>query len=124
MPDSQPAIEVLQMGPQSSAVEVPTVTELVRHSSWSQIGLSPQALAIANSMPSGSWNDPIYHGTHFGVGLDNPFEPYQVSDLQARRSVLVMFEEVHHFQVRYAISACCTTGRNFLVGGCMLPRAP
>mgnify|MGYP006888785785 CR=1 FL=1 len=38
-------------------------------------------------------------------------------ELQAKRSILVMFEKTPSFQVRYAIGACCTTGRNFLFGG-------
>ena len=37
---------------------------------------------------------------------------------QRRRSIMVMFEHVNTYQVRYAIGACCTTGRNFLFGGC------
>ena len=28
-----------------------------------------------------------------------------------------MLEQTDHFQVRYAIGACCTTGRNFLFAG-------
>lgn len=106
------------MGPQATIVELPTATELIVRSSWSEIGLDASALAIAQTMPAGNWGDPVYHGTVYGVGLDNPFEPYSVTELQASRSVLVMFEDVSDFQVRYAIGACCTTGRNFLLGGC------
>ena len=49
---------------------------------------------------------------------DNPANPYQLTELQSSRSVQVLFEYVSSFQVRYAIGACCTTGRNFLFGGC------
>ena len=48
---------------------------------------------------------------------DNPAVPYQLSFQQRRRSIMVMFEHVNTYQVRYAIGACCTTGRNFLLGG-------
>ena len=40
-----------------------------------------------------------------------------LTPLQARRSVMVMYERLSSFQVRFAINQCCTTGRNFLFGG-------
>ena len=44
--------------------------------------------------------------------------PNALTPQQAARSIMVMFEGVNTFQIRYAISGCCTTGRNFLFGGC------
>ena len=49
---------------------------------------------------------------------DNPTDHYNLTPLQKRRSLMVRFEAINFFQVRYAIAACCTTGRNFLFGGC------
>ena len=48
---------------------------------------------------------------------DNPADAYLLTDQQAARAVMVLFEQVAAVQVRYAIGACCTTGRNFLFGG-------
>ena len=45
-----------------------------------------------------------------GSGSDNPADPYVLTPLQARRSVMVTLMEVSSFQVRYAIDGCCTTG--------------
>ena len=38
--------------------------------------------------------------------------------MQARRSIMFMFEAVTHFQIRIGIFGCCSTGRNFMIGGC------
>ena len=54
------------------------------------------------------------------IGDDNPLHPYDLTRQQQTRAVMAMFELVSTFQVRYAIGACCTTGRNFLFGGCTI----
>ena len=69
------------------------------------------------------WGAIVNHGTVYGVGDDNPLDPYQLTQLQSMRSVMIMFEQMSSFQVRYAIGACCTTGRNFIVGGYDAPCA-
>lgn len=101
-----PAMEIVQIGTQAIAVELPTDTELVRRTSWSQIGLSSQALAMAHRMPTGGWESPILYATAYGTGHDNPMEPYAVTELQSRRSFIAMLEATSFLQVRYAIGAC------------------
>merc|ERR1719313_13564 len=121
---ARPAIEIMQMGPQASYLELQgRSSEIQQYDSWTSIPqLTQQARDIIATMPaSADWGTTgamvINHGTRYGVGDDNPFDPYTLTELQASRSIMVMFEHVNTFQVRYAIGACCTTGRNFLFGG-------
>jgi hypothetical protein len=112
---ASPAIEMMQMGPQAAHVELPSVTEIHTSTQWSDVpSLSAGARGIiATTMPgANTWGTAVHHGTVFGVGDDNPFDPYDLTAQQARRSVMAMFERVSSFQVRYAIGACCNTVRS------------
>jgi len=100
---AEPAIEMMQMGPQATALELPAITEIRQYARWSDVPeLDAGARAIVNTMPdAGSWGMIVNHGTVYGVGDDNPLDPYQLTALQAGRSIMVMFEHINTFQVRY-----------------------
>ena len=57
---------------------------------------------------------PLYCGTVQGKGNDNPTETYDLTELQRSRSVLILFESVSSFLVRYSLVASDGTGRNFV----------
>ena len=125
-------IEAMQFGPQAVAFEVADLTELSIKSEWNEL-YTPAVLAYLNGTRPGSpsmdaavayftslksvWTNPIYSGTTYGIGEDNPLDSYYLTNQQAARAVMVMLEDVSSFQTRYAITACCTTGRNFLFAG-------
>ena len=98
---AQPAIEIMQMGPQATSLEMPYSTEIIAHDRWSEF-LSGESLAVATSaLPSSSnWRTAMYQGTVYGVGDDNPSNPYSLTQLQRRRSVIVMFEYLSSYQIR------------------------
>jgi hypothetical protein len=109
------AMEMMQMGPQAAHVELPSVTEIHTSAQWSDVpSLSAGARGIiATTMPgANTWGTAVHHATVFGVGDDNPFDPYDLTAQQAQRSIMAMFERVSTFQVRYAIGSCCTTVRS------------
>ena len=117
--DSNVQVEVMQMGPEASTLELASPTEIVQYPTWSDF-LSADALASFQSRHAtiSEWTTPINTATTYGVGNDNPATSYTLTTQQRGRSVLVGFENISFFTVRYAISACCTTGRNFLFAGC------
>jgi hypothetical protein len=105
-----PAVEIMQVGPQASTVSIPAVTDMLERSeSAFEQSLSPEALFFIQNMPE-PWSTHTYAATIYGVGNDNPADPYALTELQQRRSVMVTFESLSSFQVRYAIHGCCTTG--------------
>ena len=87
----------------------------------------------APSMDVGAWgrmnplSSKVFYATTYGIGEDNPVAPNDVpgavlTDQQRARSIAVWLEDnathpLTQFQVRYAITQCCTTGRNFLFAG-------
>ena len=100
---------------------LPATTELHTFPSWAALvgdaklrSFHPSSAARAHL---DTWTSNVTAATTYGVGGDNPFSTYALTPLQANRSIMFMFESVSEFRVRYAIDACCTTGRNFLVGG-------
>ena len=79
---------------------------------------SVQAEVSATVLAQQPWQSTVNFASVYGVGQDNPFDPVNLTPLQAARSIMAEFEYMSSFQVRYAITGCCTTGRNFLFGGC------
>ena len=85
-------------------------------------GINVSTWAAEN--PAGS---AIWHATTYGVGDDNPVAPddmpgFVLTQQQRARSLAVWLEgnathPLTSFQIRYSITACCTTGRNFLFAG-------
>ena len=81
-----PAVETMQMGPQASVVELPTVSEITRLSHAQAIAqMSAGAYAIASEAPS-QWETTVHVASVYGVGADNPVDPSDLADLQARTS--------------------------------------
>ena len=66
---------------------------------------------------TGQGTSKLYAGTTYGIGKDNPIESYTLTQEQAARTVMLRIEGVSEFRVRYALSPCCTTGRNFMFAG-------
>ena len=95
-----PAIEVMQMGPQTAALVLPRgpTADVTAHDGWAEL-LSGEALAAANMLP-GAWTTRVYSASMHGVGVDNPADPQRLTALQAARSVMAMLEQVESFQVR------------------------
>ena len=62
-----PAVEIMQMGPQASAVLLPDVSEIAAQSEAAfASSLSSAAQAIAATMP-GDWGTLVYSATVYGV---------------------------------------------------------
>jgi hypothetical protein len=93
-------------------------TEVSQHGEWSEVintfgtaaldTLGPNAASILSQPWSAST---IFSAATVGSSADNPTSPYGMTYQQQARTVMVMFEQVSCFQVRYAITACCTTGK-------------
>ena len=106
------------MGPQANTFLLSDNTQIVRMDMPTFMTTpQPDAQTIASAIAS-DWSNDVFEASQYGVGDDNPNNPRALTDLQRGRSVEVLFEAVSMFQIRYAIKACCTTGRNFLFGGC------
>ena len=63
-------------------------------------------------------------GSQYGEGADNPNTADELNDLQKNRAVTLSFSNKECVRLRYSISCCITTGRNFLFAGssrAMLP---
>ena len=63
-------------------------------------------------------------GSKYGYGDDNPNTPDSMTEEQKNRAVTLSFSDKACVTLRYSISCCITTGRNFLFGGssrAMLP---
>lgn len=107
--------EVMQINPSGSPLEImPATSELIRASSWSALLDEP---VLDELFPTTSqrqylesWGTPVSRATARGVGADNPIESYVLTQQQVDRSVMVRFDNVSSFRVRYAIIHCCTTG--------------
>jgi len=100
---------------------LPASTELERLSSWNQVADAAQINSFFSSQTERdalySWPSLITKGSRYGIGKDNPVSTFTLDELQANRSIKVEFESVSTFRIRYAITECCTTGRNFMFGG-------
>ena len=130
--------EAMQIDPQAVQFTLTSESELVQYEAWpvehggfvnssalikwyqSWTGESVENVTeVVNGVSErlGSWATPIMVASAYGVGQDNPFDTYSLTQQQAHRSIMVRFENVSSFEVRFAISECCTTGRNFLFAG-------
>ena len=61
---------------------------------------------------------PLFCGTTYGKGDDNPSDPTTLSFFERSRAIMVEVYNTSSFAVRHTILSCCTTGRNFVIGGC------
>ena len=113
---SDTQIEVMQVGPEASNTYTATPSEIRQFGTW-QAFLQPSAYATFSANSPQNWVTPVNVASTYGTGRDNPADPYDLTSVQAARSVMAEFVSVSTFQVRFAISACCTTGRNFLFAG-------
>ena len=52
-----------------------------------------------------TWNTRTFCGTTYGVGKDNPVNPYSLTDQQKARSIMVEIVNKSSFQVRYSIDS-------------------
>ena len=77
------------------------------------IGVSPAARAEADEMLGGlaAWPTDVQVATQGGTGADNPDSPIELTELQARRAVMVLIDGISAFQIRFSIHGCCGTGR-------------
>ena len=111
---SDTQVECVQIGPEAERLIFPPLTEIVQYDEWTDFASADD---IAGYSSWAAWGSKVNTATVYGVGMDNPSNPLSLTELQANRSLMVLFEDVSSFQVRYAISFCCTTGRNMLFGG-------
>ena len=122
---SETQVEVMQMDPAATSLMRALPSEIVQYASWADF-LSADALASFESRFANidQWPTPINTATTNGIGNDNPANPSDLTAQQRARMATVQLDGISSFKVRYAISACCTTGRNFLFAGYsnMLPR--
>jgi hypothetical protein len=112
---SDTQLELMQIDPQAAYVERAHVTEIRQHSSFFDVianvsveslqRLGPNAATMISQQWAGS---SVWSATTYGVGDDNPFSAFSLTQQQAARAVMAMFEQVSTFDVRYAISACCS----------------
>ena len=122
-----PAIETMQMGPQASNMMVRRATEIQRepYATWFSMQTAEVQADVATTMLARDpWQSMVNFASVYGVGDDNPANPMDLTELQAHRSVMAEFEQMSSFQIRYALAGCCTTGRNFLFGGCARSARP
>ena len=104
-------------------VDVSENTELQIHYDFYRDGFkSPRAevVAIANQYFVANlsvWQTPLYCASTVGTGADNPHNPHNLTDFQRSRSVMFTLVNTSAFEVRYSISPCCSSGRNFLFAG-------
>ena len=113
----------MQFGPQAvSTSRLAAGSEMQEFASWAALPdtvtaytgetldvIDPEGRAIAASFTPEWPNSNVYFGTVYGVGDDNPADPYDLTALQQRRALVAMLEQTSFFQVRFALSICCTT---------------
>ena len=102
--------EAWQIDSQARLIETAPASEVITNASWPEFlgatwpqyetGLStlgPNARAELTT----AWNpNHVYSATTYGVGDDNPASAYLLTQQQAARAVMVLFEGVSSFQVR------------------------
>ena len=75
----------------------------------------PDETDLSDSLVSGGGRE--FCSSEVGAGADNPTNPSLLTTDQRRRSVMLTLRNRAHFDVTFAISGCCSTGRNFLFSG-------
>ena len=115
---SRTQVEIMQAGPSVTEQFLAPQSEIEQYPDWEDFLSEDSAASFATRYPNlEPWPLPINAATTYGVGKDNPISPYDLSAQQINRSVMITLDRVSRFSVRYSISVCCTTGRNFLMGG-------
>ena len=125
--------EAMQIDPQAKDVQTARFTELQTYESfeaaWEEVKGSNSKTNFFYDETTGAkkpfyqewqaagWTSAVMTSTTYGVGKDNPADSYSLTHQQQMRAVIAMFESVTEFRIRYAIMKCCTTGRNFFLGG-------
>ena len=123
--------ECMQIRGSVSKVGVSPTTELqalhfnrTARENGEELEIDPALRGIMDALPPGSmfWDthteaSPVYCSTETGIGADNPMNPHDIIDLQRDRSVLITFEDVSTFDVRFTLVGGKSTGRNFLFAG-------
>ena len=119
--DNLNTTEIMQLGPQATLVQTASVnngqrviSQVAVYNSWDAIDdfwIPSSARTVVESIPD--WpQSTIYHATQYGVGSDNPSDPTDLTNIQAARSVIAMFENTNFFQVRFALARCVSLSRN------------
>jgi hypothetical protein len=108
-------VEAIQMGPQAVDVQTMNATELQTFNNWPELlGSDPRTTSFGGGVWP-TWSGAasrVYAGSTYGVGDDNPINPYLgLTPQQRNRALMAMLERATTFQVRFAIHSCCTTGR-------------
>ena len=101
---SNTQLECMQIGPEARQRIVTDVTEIVTFSSWQAFadttgGTLPSALAYDD------WSTPIGVASTYGVGKDNPIDPYTLTMQQEQRAIMALFEGVSTLRVGRARDA-------------------
>ena len=120
--DSGPSsAEAIQVEPTVAAELIPSPSELERFPTWADFAGEQKIAAFFPTLVSRTrleaWASLVTAATRRGVGGDNPLDSYRLTAVQTNRSLMVRLENTSEFRVRFAIGSCCTTGRNFLIGG-------
>ena len=95
--------------------------ECLRISDHDSYVLSDQTEIVVTDVGGGTTQ---FCGSQYGEGGDNPNTADELNDLQKNRAVTLSFSDKSCVTLRYSISCCITTGRNFLFAGssrAMLP---
>ena len=98
--------------------------ECLRISDHDSYVLSDQTEIVVTDVGGGTTQ---FCGSQYGEGGDNPNTADELNDLQKNRAVTLSFSDKSCVTLRYSISCCITTGRNFLFAGssrAMLPTCP
>ena len=120
----------MQIDPQAKEMQPAPNSELVARPLWEQIsqqtgvdgtnffyGPDSQATPDYERIVAADWTTSVWVSQTYGIGKDNPVNSYSLTDQQKSRALYAMFEGVTSFRARFAVVGCCTTGRNFLLGG-------
>ena len=97
-------------------------TELQVYSSDEELSFQSLSPLPADLVGTAEWDasdvrtTPAICASAAGNGADNPtvVSPFLISEVQAARLVLFELIAVSSFSVRFSITQCCSTGRNFL----------
>lgn len=85
---AEPAVEMAQFGPEVYYTRrAESGTELLESPTWAATGLVlPQSFAEFSNIQT--FTTPVYSATVYGIGSDNPADPYHLTDLQKARSLI------------------------------------
>ena len=131
----EPQLEMIQPGPQVKRNVMPPTTELTESAGWDirsggvlnasavvpswmrWYNVDQETAEAAMETLETSWPSSVFSAGTFGVGGDNPLSAEALDEQQKDRSVMMELINVNEWYVRLGIYRCCTTGRNFMIGG-------